>query len=106
MLWAKLFKAFWHWVKGLGGQRAGGEQLGWHPGSLQRFALLLLLLPILMALLKQENGPEVPQLGTKGGMKTWASPFQEHLLLQMQVGGPMAADGSFLETSAKPSLGL
>lgn len=66
----------------------------------------LLLLPILMALLKQGNGPEVSQLGTKGGTKTWASPFQEHLLLQMQVCGPMAADGSFLETFAKPSLGL
>lgn len=93
-------------MKGFRGQRAGEGQLGWHPGSLLCFALLLLFLSILMALLKQGNGPEVAQLGTKGETKTWASPDQEHLLLQLQVGDPVAADGSFLENFSKPSLGL
>ena len=70
---AKLFKALWHRGKDARGQKAGRGQLGWHPGSLRCFALLLLLLPILMALLKQGNGLDVAQLGTKGGTETWAS---------------------------------
>lgn len=69
------------------GARGLQELLVMAPRITQCFALTCSY-PILMALLKQGNGPEVSQLGTKRWDEDLGFPFQEHLAYRCRSVAP------------------